>query len=134
MPNRNSALRCPRLGIPELWFSDGPHGVRMEFTWDDWTHAGWTNDSCTALPALTCLASTFNTELAARYGNTIGEEARFRKRRDARPGSTYTAHLSAEEISNIWEKTHIWHPLWWCLISNRCKPTEWLRALKHFRT
>ncbi len=71
---------CPRLGIPELWFSDGPHGVRMEFTWDDWTHAGWTNDSCTALPALTCLASTFNTELAARYGNTIGEEARFRKK------------------------------------------------------
>lgn len=71
---------CPRLGIPELWFSDGPHGVRMEFTWDDWTHADWTNDSCTALPALTCLASTFNPALAARYGRTVGEEARFRKK------------------------------------------------------
>lgn len=71
---------CPRLGIPEIWMSDGPHGVRMEFDWDTWDHAGWTNDSCTAYPALTCLAATFNPELAFRYGNAIGEEARFRKK------------------------------------------------------
>mgnify|MGYP002747008857 CR=1 FL=1 len=69
---------CPRLGIPEIWMSDGPHGVRMEFTWDDWLHAGWTNDSCTALPALTCLAATFNPELAGEYGRVVGAEARFR--------------------------------------------------------
>ncbi len=71
---------CPRLGIPEIWMSDGPHGVRMEFTWDDWAHAGWTNDSCTAMPALTCLAATFNPGLARRYGAVVGEEARFRKK------------------------------------------------------
>lgn len=71
---------CPRLGIPELWMSDGPHGVRMEFVWDDWTHAGWTNDSCTALPALTCLAASFNPSLAYEYGNVVGREARFRKK------------------------------------------------------
>lgn len=69
---------CPRLGIPEIWMSDGPHGVRMEFSWDDWLHAGWTNDSCTALPALTCLAATFNPDLAHAYGEVIGAEARFR--------------------------------------------------------
>ncbi len=71
---------CPRLGIPEIWFSDGPHGVRMEFDWDDWTHAGWTNDSCTAMPALTCLAATFNPALSFEYGKAVGEEARFRKK------------------------------------------------------
>lgn len=71
---------CPRLGIPELWMSDGPHGVRMEFAWDDWQHAGWSNDSCTALPALTCLAASFNPDLAADYGMTVGQEARFRKK------------------------------------------------------
>lgn len=71
---------CPRLGIPELWLSDGPHGVRMEFVWDDWNHADWTNDSCTAYPALTCLAATFNPKLAFEYGNAIGQEARFRKK------------------------------------------------------
>lgn len=75
-----SAPGCPRLGIPELWMSDGPHGVRMEFKWDSWEHAGWTNDSCTAFPALTCLAATFNTELSYRYGNALGEGARFRKK------------------------------------------------------
>lgn len=75
-----STAGCPRLGIPEIWMSDGPHGVRMEFDWDDWTHAGWTNDSCTAYPALTCLAATFNPELSFRYGHAVGEEARYRKK------------------------------------------------------
>lgn len=73
-----SAPGCPRLGIPELWMSDGPHGVRMEISWDDWSHAGWTNDSCTAMPALSCLAATFNPSLAFDYGLTVGQEARVR--------------------------------------------------------
>lgn len=71
---------CPRLGIPEIWMSDGPHGVRMEIDWDTWNHAGWTNDSCTAFPALTCLAATFNPNLSLEYGNALGEEARYRKK------------------------------------------------------
>lgn len=71
---------CPRLGIPEIWMSDGPHGVRMEISWDDWSAAEWSNDSCTAMPALTCLAATFNPELAGKYGNVVGEEARYRKK------------------------------------------------------
>ncbi|MCU4156434.1 glycoside hydrolase family 3 C-terminal domain-containing protein [Carboxylicivirga sp. A043] len=69
-----------RLGIPEIWMSDGPHGVRAEIEWDSWSYAGWTNDSCTAFPALTCLAATFNPELARKYGVAIGEEARYRKK------------------------------------------------------
>ncbi len=69
-----------RLGIPELWMSDGPHGVRGEIKWDDWGYANWTNDSITAFPALTCLASTFNPKLAKDYGVSIGEEARYRKK------------------------------------------------------
>ena len=71
---------CPRLGIPEIWMSDGPHGVRMEILWDSWGHAGWTNDSCVAFPALTCLAATFNPALSFEYGNALGEESRFRKK------------------------------------------------------
>ena len=69
-----------RLGVPELYCSDGPHGVRMEICWNSWEHAGWTNDSCTAFPALTCLAATWQPELAYLYGRMIGEEARYRKK------------------------------------------------------
>ncbi len=75
-----SSHGVPRLGIPEIWMSDGPHGVRMEILWDKWDHAGWTNDSCTAFPALTCLAASWNPEMSAIYGNAIGEEARYRRK------------------------------------------------------
>lgn len=75
-----SSPGVPRLGIPELWTSDGPHGVRMEINWNDWNHANWTNDSITAFPALTCLAASFDPELAQNYGRAAGEEALFRKK------------------------------------------------------
>lgn len=69
-----------RLGIPEVWMTDGPHGIRPEVLWDEWDQAGWTNDSCVAFPALTCLAATWNPEMALLYGKSIGEEARYRKK------------------------------------------------------
>lgn len=69
-----------RLGIPELWTTDGPHGIRPEVLWDEWDQAGWTNDSCVAFPALTCLAATWNPEISELYGKSIGEEARYRNK------------------------------------------------------
>lgn len=75
-----SSAGVPRLGIPEIWMSDGPHGVRAEINWNDWGYANWTNDSITAFPALTCLAATWNPEMSAQYGKAIGEEARYRKK------------------------------------------------------
>lgn len=69
-----------RLGIPEIWCTDGPHGIRPEVSWDKWSQAGWTNDSCTAYPALTCLAATWDRDLAKAYGVAIGEEARYRNK------------------------------------------------------
>lgn len=75
-----SSAGVPRLGIPEVWCTDGPHGIRPEVLWDEWNQAGWTNDSCTAFPALTCLAATWNPEMSAIYGRAIGEEARYREK------------------------------------------------------
>ncbi|MGQ1948481.1 glycoside hydrolase family 3 C-terminal domain-containing protein [Geofilum sp. OHC36d9] len=75
-----SSPGVPRLGIPEVWMTDGPHGIRPEVLWDEWSQAGWTNDSCTAFPALTCLAATWNKEMSLAYGTAIGEEARYRKK------------------------------------------------------
>ncbi|MBC5641303.1 glycoside hydrolase family 3 C-terminal domain-containing protein [Parabacteroides sp. BX2] len=69
-----------RLGIPEFWMTDGPHGIRPEVLWDEWEQAGWTNDSCVAFPALTCLAASWDPEIARLYGKSIGEEARYRNK------------------------------------------------------
>jgi beta-glucosidase len=54
-----------RLGIPPLRLSDGPAGVR-------------TARPATALPAPVAMASTFSPELARRYGQIIGRDARLR--------------------------------------------------------
>ena len=70
-----SSAGVPRLGIPEIWMSDGPHGIRPEVLWDEWSQAGWTNDSCFAFPALTCLAASWNKDMSLLYGKSIGEEA-----------------------------------------------------------
>ena len=75
-----SSRGVPRLGIPEVWCTDGPHGIRPEVLWDDWSQAGWSNDSCTAFPALSCLAATWDREMSLLFGRSIGQEARYRKK------------------------------------------------------
>ena len=75
-----SSAGVPRLGIPEVWHTDGPHGIRPEVLWDEWDQAGWTNDSCTAFPALVNLAATWDRELSRLYGDCIGQEARYREK------------------------------------------------------
>ena len=75
-----SSAGVPRLGFPVVGGTDGPLGIRPEVRWDEWEQAGWTNDSCTAFPARTCLAATWNPEMSALYGKSIGEEARYREK------------------------------------------------------
>ena len=67
-----------RLGFPDFWTDDGPHGVRPDVLWDEWEQAGQSNDSCVAFPALTCLAATWNPQMARLYGERLGEEALYR--------------------------------------------------------
>ena len=67
-----------RLGFPDFWTDDGPHGVRPDVLWDQWEQAGQSNDSCVAFPALTCLAATWQPTLSWIYGHAVGEEALYR--------------------------------------------------------
>lgn len=67
-----------RLGFPDFWTDDGPHGVRPDVLWDEWEQAGQTNDSCVAFPALTCLAASWNPDMSKIYGEALGEEALYR--------------------------------------------------------
>ena len=68
----------PRLGIPELVSSDGPHGVRLEHGrgWDDsQVHVF---DSATYFPVGVCLASTWNPHLGYLQGSALGSESNAR--------------------------------------------------------
>ena len=67
----------PRLGIPELLFSDGPHGVRHEHG-RGWYALEDADDQATYLPVGICLASTWNKDLGYDYGEVLGNEAKER--------------------------------------------------------
>ncbi|WOH37269.1 glycoside hydrolase family 3 C-terminal domain-containing protein [Thalassotalea fonticola] len=69
-----------RVGIKEMWLSDGPHGVRHQIKRDDWGSAGWTDDHATYLPHLTSVAASWDRNMAALHGNVLGSEARHREK------------------------------------------------------
>lgn len=68
----------PRLGIPPLSMSDGPHGVREEIAADSWDAVGGDQDYATYLPTGTALAATWSRECARLFGEVLGSEARDR--------------------------------------------------------
>lgn len=65
-----STVAVPRLGIPSINLSDGPHGLRQ------CNGLGW-GDSvpATCFPPAVLLACSFDEELAKKQGAAIGEEA-----------------------------------------------------------
>ena len=67
-----------RLGIPSLYMSDGPMGVRNEFPNASWVPVGNSDDYVTYLPSISAVACTWNRELAYETGNVLGKEARGR--------------------------------------------------------
>ncbi|MCA0133394.1 beta-glucosidase [Winogradskyella alexanderae] len=73
-----STAGIERLGIPELKMADGPLGVREEISRDSWAPAGLDNDFATYYPAGGGLSATWNTELAYKFGFSVGEETRAR--------------------------------------------------------
>ena len=67
----------PRLGIPEIVMSDGPHGVRHEHN-RDWSRNEKINYKVTYLPTGITLAATWNPDLGYKFGEVLGSEAKKR--------------------------------------------------------
>jgi beta-glucosidase len=64
----------PRLSIPAVRMSDGPHGLRIQQEGDN----GATGSlPATAFPTASCSANTWNPELVRKMGNAMAEEAQF---------------------------------------------------------
>ncbi|HYH91190.1 MAG TPA: glycoside hydrolase family 3 C-terminal domain-containing protein, partial [Solirubrobacteraceae bacterium] len=64
----------PRLGIPAITLSDGPHGLRRQP--DEGDHVGISGSlPATCFPTASALGSSFDPVLVRRVGAAIGEEA-----------------------------------------------------------
>jgi beta-glucosidase len=61
-----------RLGIPAVFMSDGPHGVRRA---PEVNSLGASSLPATCFPTASCLASSWNVELLREIGEALGEEA-----------------------------------------------------------
>ena len=64
----------PRLNIPSIRMSDGPHGLRIQSVDDKEATIPLT---ATCFPTASCSANTFNPELLRKMGNAMAEEAQY---------------------------------------------------------
>ena len=64
-----------RLGIPSVWMSDGPHGMRKEKATGG-TNIMQESETSTCFPTAVTTASSWDTELLEEVGATIADEAK----------------------------------------------------------
>ena len=64
----------PRLEIPSIRMSDGPHGLRVQGAEDLGASA---SSPATCFPTASCSANTWNPELVRKMGNAMADEAKY---------------------------------------------------------
>lgn len=64
-----------RVGIPSVWMSDGPHGLRKEKA-SAGTNIMQESETSTCFPTAVTTASSWDTELMEKVGETIADEAK----------------------------------------------------------
>ena len=71
-------MEIPRLQIPAIFCSDGPHGLRRQAGEGD--HLGLNASlPATCFPTAATIANSWNTELGEKLGSALGEEAAAQK-------------------------------------------------------
>ena len=101
-----------RLGIPSMYCSDGPHGIRKQAGAGD--HLGL-NPSlpATCFPTAATVANSWNPKLGEEIGKALGEEATVQGVDVVLgPGLNIKEALYVEEILNTSQKILIWRGKW----------------------
>ena len=94
-----------RLGIPSIFLSDGPHGLRKQAAAGD--HLGLNESlSATCFPTAATIANSWNCALAGEIGEALGAEA------VSMDVDVLLEVLYAEEILNIFPKIRICQGKW----------------------
>ncbi len=65
----------PRLGIPSVRTSDGPHGLRVQKGYGD--NGVTASENSTSFPTAATVACSWNAENAEKVGRALGEEANY---------------------------------------------------------
>ena len=72
-----SSTGVPRLGFPDFWTDDGPSRSVLTYCGMSGNRLVGPTTLC-SLPALTCLAASWNPQMSRIYGEALGEEALYR--------------------------------------------------------
>ncbi len=62
-----STTPIPRVGVPRMWVTDGPHGARGR---------GWGTTTSASIPVGTALGATWDVELLHAVGEIVGHQVR----------------------------------------------------------
>ena len=113
------------LGIPAIWLSDGPHGLRKQAGASD--HLGLNPSvEATCFPSAATIVNSWDETLGEKVGEALGEEtATLGVNVLLGPGLNMKEIRSADEILNISRKIRIWQEKWQPHISVVYKKTKW---------
>lgn len=116
----------PRLGIPSLFLSDGPHGIRKQAGAGD--HLGL-NPSlpATCFPTAATVAGSWDVDLGREIGEALGQEAAaLGVHVLLGPGLNIKRSPCAAGTLNIFPKTHIFRERWRRPMYRESRNRAWL--------
>jgi beta-glucosidase-like glycosyl hydrolase len=100
-----------RLGVPELFVADGPHGVRRV---EDVSALGAQSIPATCFPTAALLAATWDADLIYAMGQALAKRIqRDWRRRAARAGRQYEAHAAVRAQFRVLLRRPVSWPASW---------------------
>ena len=118
-----------RLGIPSIWLSDGPHGVRKIRSGDDMGLSDAVPATC--FPTASALASSWDRSLIAAIGKAIAAECHAQGVQVLLGPGSISSALHWGKKFRVFFRRSTCQQSWPLLLSTRCRKKD-RASLKHF--